>query len=76
MSHCEHGEVSHPDLRFAATHRYLPHEKSSKVNKHIQREGGKQVKTGIVLHQVCLHAFPLASGALSTGIFSAAPADV
>lgn len=38
--------------------------------------GEKQVKTGIVLHQVCLHAFPLASGALSTGIFSVARGDV
>lgn len=44
MSHCERGEVSHPDLRFTATHRYIPHEKSSKVNKHIQREGENRWK--------------------------------
>lgn len=49
------------------------------------REGGRrrlgwggveQVKTWIVLHRVCLHAFPLASGALSTGVFSTSRGDV
>lgn len=37
---------------------------------------GEGVETGIVLHQVCLHAFLLASGALSGGIFGAVHGDV